>query len=509
MRPIKPGSKLLGAVILGGGATGLVLGAAAVQEHQPADQTHATRQEIAQAQDLASVFRDVGKRVGPSVVEIQVRKTVKTAATMQSPQDFLRKSLPNFNFPDLPDQPNGDGGALEQVGTGSGFIVEVDGNTGYILTNNHVAGDASEITVTLADGRKIEAARLVGADPRTDLAVVKIEADGLKAAQLGNSADLQRGDWVMAFGAPFGYVGSMSHGIVSALDRTQVGILGAQGYEDFIQVDAPINPGNSGGPLVDLHGKVVGINAAIASRNGGFQGIGFAIPINGAQWVYHQLKDHGKVTRGWLGVAIADVSQARDVAKGVGYDKTTGVLVEQVVAGSPANGKLETYDVITAVNGKPVQSVVQLRNLVAEQAPGSNLNLSVFRNGKHKEVTLPLGTQPENMLASDNHVVAPSSGQQNAESLGMRLAAPEQELIQKFGLPDDAHGAIVTSVTPGSPAARAGIQPGDMITQVDRKPVSDAAQAADLIGKHSKKTPILLYVQNSQGGRIIAVEPKK
>jgi serine protease Do len=314
--------------------------------------------------------------------------------------------------------------------------------------------------------------------------------------------------WVLAFGAPFGYVGSMTHGIVSALDRSQVGIIGSQGYEDFIQVDAPINPGNSGGPLVNLQSQVVGINTAIASRNGGFQGIGFAIPINEAKWVYKQLKDHGKVTRGWLGVTIADVSQDRQVAQGVGYNKGTGVLVEQVVPDSPAKGRLQVYDVIIAVNGTPVSSVTQLRNLVAEDSPGTNVNLTVFRSGKDEQVQLKLGTQPANMLVSENQMVAPGGGQ-SAQTLGMQLAMPTQELSEKYGLPGNASGALVTAVTPGSAAQRAGLQPGDLITQVDRNPVNGVQDATRHIAAHRGKTPILLYVENDLGGHIVALTPKK
>jgi serine protease Do len=503
-------SRWIGALALGGSTAGLLLGAGALAQQQNKPEDRVTQKDIAQANDMASVFRNVGKRVEPSVVELRVRKTVKNAgAPQQDPREFLRKQFPNFDIPETPDAPNDRNGGSEQVGTGSGVIVEVDGKTGYILTNNHVAGGASDITVTLADGRRIDDAKLVGADPKTDLAVVKIEADDLKPAKLGDSSELQQGDWIMAFGAPFGYVGSMSHGIVSALDRSQVGILGAGGYEDFIQVDAPINPGNSGGPLVDLHGNVVGINAAIASRNGGFQGIGFAIPVNEARWVYGQLKDHGKVTRGWLGVAIADVSQSREVARGVGYDKTNGVLVEQVMSDSPANGKLNVYDVITAVNGKPVQSVTQLRNLIAMQSPGSRVEFTVFRDGKDKHVSMPLGTQPENLLASDNHVVAPGGNQKGSQSFGMTLAVPSQELAEKFGLSSETRGAVVTAVKSGSAAERAGLRPGDVVTQVDRKPVSGPTDAARLMNEHSGKTPVLVYVETAQGGRIVALDAHK
>jgi len=505
MKPIKPINKWMGALILGGGTTGIVLGAGALAEQEVRPHQQVTQKELARAEDMADVFRSVGKRVEPSVVEIQVRKTVKTAA-MEGPEEFFHKAFPDFNLPDMPERRNqghdSQGGTMEQVGTGSGVIVEVDGKTGYILTNNHVAGGATDMTVTLADGRRIDNAKLVGADPKTDLAVVKIEADNLQAAQLGQSDDLQQGDWVMAFGAPFGYVGSMTHGIISALDRSQVGILGSGGYEDFIQVDAPINPGNSGGPLVNLHGQVIGINAAIASQNGGFQGVGFAIPIDEAKWIYGQLKDHGKVTRGWLGVAIADVSQARDVAKGVGYEHGNGALVEQVVSDSPAKNKLDVYDVITAVNGKPIQNATQLRNVIAEQSPGAKVDLTVFRNGKDEDVSLKLGTQPKNLQEAST----PWTQNDNSSALGMTLTKPADGLAEKYGLPANSQGAVITSVKTGSAAERAGLQPGDMITQVDRKPVTDPSDVSRLIDAHKKNSPVLLYVQTSQGGRIVALE---
>ena len=527
MKSMKPLNKSVAALILGGGAVGAFLGAD-VLRNQWAGAQQATEQQRSQAEDLATVFRDIGKKVEPSVVKIEVRKTVKAPSGVPLPDDMLRRFFPNGpqgngpqgNGPQGQDDNNNNGddqgdqggGSFEQVGTGSGVVMEVNGRTGYILTNNHVAGGASEMTVYLADGRKIEDGKLVGADPKTDLAVVQIQADDLQAAKWGDSSTLQQGDWIMTFGAPFGYVGSMTHGIVSALNRNQVGILGQQGYEDFIQVDAPINPGNSGGPLVNLQGEVVGINTAIASRSGGFQGIGFAIPVNEAKWIYNQLKEHHKVTRGWLGVGIKDVTEDPEVAKAVGFTQPNGVLVEQLIAESPANGKLEVYDVITAINGKPVRSVTELRNLIAEQALGTDIQMTVFRNAKEQQVTIKLGTQPENLLASENRMVTPP-GQGNhrtAETLGMRLATPTQDLTEKFGLPENAHGAVVTSVQPRSAADHAGLQPGDVITQVDRKAAGSAEEVSNLISKHSGKTPILLYVESgANGGHIVAIEPKK
>ena len=524
MTAMKPFKKSVAVLLLGGGAVGGFFGATALPNQWSFGQDKPTAQQVNSAEDLATVFRDVGKRVEPSVVEIVVHKTVKAPGRIPLPDDMLRRFFPQEpgqpgqpnrvqpNQPDAPDENDGDngGGSLEQVGTGSGVILEVDGKTGYILTNNHVAGGATEITVTLADGRRIDNAKVLGADPKSDLAVVKIEADDLQAAKWGDSNSLQQGDWIIAFGAPFGYVGSMTHGIVSALNRTNVGILGRQGYEDFIQVDAPINPGNSGGPLVNLHGDVVGVNTAIASRSGGFQGIGFAIPINEAHFVYTQLKEHGKVTRGWLGVAIGDIARQPEVAKGLGYDKSTGVLVENTLPNTPSTGKLQPYDVITAIDGKPVQNTTQLRNQIATETPGSNVTLSVFRNGKMEDVQIKLGEQPENMLASQNETTTPQApAQKSAEALGMKLATPTDELATKYGLQDRPDGALVTAVTPRSPAEKAGLQPGDVITQVDRKPVKTAEDATGLITKHAGKAPILLYVTNSDGAHIVAIQPKR
>src|SRR4051812_23475659 len=305
------------------------------------EQVEATREQIKNADDLATVFRSVGKVVEPAVVNIEVHKKIQGAKRLPLDPDMLKRFFPRDENgqPQIPDELDPQGGDMEQIGTGSGVIMDVDGSTAYVLTNNHVAGGAEEMVITLSDGREIKKAKLVGADPKSDLAVVKMTVDRVIAAKWGNSDDLQKGDWIMAFGSPFGYVGSMTHGIVSALNR-QAGILGQQGYENFIQVDAPINPGNSGGPLVNLKGEVVGVNTAIASRSGGFQGIGFAIPSNQAKEVYGVLKEKGKITRGWLGVSIIDASKVLEIAKSDGYTGTDGVFVQQVLKETPAFGKL-------------------------------------------------------------------------------------------------------------------------------------------------------------------------
>ncbi len=524
--------KSLAVVLVGGGtAGGLLIGSNLLRDAQfanAAQKVEATREQLNTVNDLSTVFRDVGKVVEPSVVNINVRKVVKGAHRSLPFNDDLLKRFFKDRVPDnnneeaKPNTPNNDAPApeqeqpddsMEQVGTGSGVILEVEGNTGYILTNNHVAGGASEMVVTLADGRQIDSAKLVGADAKSDLAVVKIEADHLIPAKWGDSSTLSKGDWILAFGSPFGYIGSMTHGIVSALDRSQVGILGNQGYEDFIQVDAPINPGNSGGPLVNIHGEVVGINTAIASRSGGFQGIGFAIPSNEAHFVYGQLKGHGKVTRGWLGVSIADVARDPKTAASFGYQGRTGVLVEQTIAGTPSSGKLQPGDIITAMNGKPVDTVLQLRGAVASTMPNTDVKLKVWRDGKDQDVTIHLGEQPEDLMASMGgknkgpeapKAVAPGT----FEALGMTLTTPDDQLVQRYGLNDRA-GALVTKVQPRSAAEKKGIQPGDLITKVGGQKVSNAREASDAIAKQDPKSVIRFYITNGEGSRFVTVDPQK
>jgi serine protease Do len=503
----------------GGSIAGFVVAGAVVQNVKfanAAEQVNATRDQLAHVESLATVFREVGKVVEPSVVKLDVRKT-SGGPNRQLPfdDDMLRRFFPDTDGDGQPDVPDDfDFGAR---GTGSGVIMETQGGTAYILTNNHVAGGAAEIQVTLADGRTIENATVVGADAKTDLAVVKVEAERVIAAKWGNSDELQKGDWIMAFGSPFGYVGSMTHGIVSALNRTGVGILGQHGYENFIQVDAPINPGNSGGPLVNVQGEVVGINTAIASRNGGFQGIGFAIPSNQAKFVYAQLKEKGKVTRGWLGVSIMDVSRdAAAIKQAFHYNNSDGVFVQEVMPGAPVVGKLEKGDIITELNGKSVKNVQELRNEIAATPPNTDLKVKVFRKGDLKDMTIRIGEQPENL---DQVAMRGGPGRdRNAaggvettgELRGMKLATPTDELAEKYGLtPELRKGALVTEVKPRSGAFKAGLRPGDVVTEVAGKPVTSAKEAAAAIAKEPADKILLLYVTGPAGARFVFVEPTK
>jgi serine protease Do len=487
------------------------------------------RQELALAnvQDMGKVFRTVGKVVEPSVVNIQVTKSVKAGRrALPFDEDMLRKFFPDRDNDGQPDVPPGfgdgsgpeDGSPFDTLGTGSGVIMEAQGGSGFILTNNHVAGGASELVVTLSDGRRIKDAKVLGTDAKTDLAVVKIEADKLIPAKWGNSDELERGDFVMAFGSPFGYIGSMTHGIVSALNR-QAGILAEQqGYENFIQVDAPINPGNSGGPLTNLRGEVVGVNTAIASRTGGFQGIGFAIPSNQAKFVYAALKEKGKVTRGWLGVSIQDLAREPGMAKTFGYGEDKGVLVNETFSSTPATGKLQHGDIITALNGKPVETVQDLRNTVAATAPGTDLKMKVFRDGREQDVTVKIGEQPENLMAMGQALkpeptagpgdVRRDRGQEKAENLGLTLINPTDVLAQRFGLKAGDHaGAMVARVAPRSPAVKAGFREGDLITQVNDHPVKTAQEAADALAKQDLSKGVRFYVITRLGARYVFVEP--
>ena len=491
-------------------------GSVALAEEAPAQgkvqaPVQASPEEQQQLEGLAAIFRKVGKVVEPTVVQIDVVKTTK-AARPPGYDEWLRqffKDRDNDGEPDLPEGMNDGAEEFKQQGTGSGVIMEVNGSEAFILTNNHVAGGATQMTVTLSNGTEVEGGTLVGADPKTDLAIVKIKADGLVAAPWGNSDELEKGDWILAFGSPFNYVGSMTHGIVSAINR-RAGILGPNGYENFIQVDAPINPGNSGGPLVNTRGQVVGINTAIASRTGGFQGIGFAIPSNQAKLVYTALKQSGKVVRGYIGVGIGDASAEPDTRKVLGYTSREGVIVKQTYANTPATGKLQAGDIITALGGKPVKDAQELRNTIAATAPGTDLKVSVFRRGKTEDVTIKIGEQPEDMTVvmgggRPGEPALPAQPQSNSV-LGMKLADPTDQLAKEYSLGDLRKGALVTEVEPRSLAARAQLQKGDVITRVFDQDVNNAKEAAEAIAKAGPDKSISLFVTNAQASRLVIIK---
>lgn len=481
------------------------------------EKVESTRQQLASLEDFSTVFRHVAVVVEPSVVNVDVKKKSRVTARTPMDEDLLRRFFPDRDGDGEPDVPEGFGQGLpepsEPSGTGSGVIMDVDGGDAYIITNNHVAGDADEIVVTLADGRRITEATLIGTDPKSDVAVIRIKADRVIAAKWGDSDSLQRGDWVLAFGSPLGYAGTMTAGIVSALNRqtnaSGGGILGPNGYENFIQTDAAINPGNSGGPLVDIHGSVIGINTAIATRSGGFQGIGFAIPSNQAHAVYDQLRKSGKVVRGWIGVRISDVAQNLPMAKSFGYDKQVGVLVEQTMANTPATGKLQAGDIITKIGDTALENVQQLRNTVAMTAPGTTVKLTVFRDKELKAIDLIIGEQPEDLAVANEGTapIRPQTGQaESLADLGVQLRDITPAAAEKFGLGEVSTGALVVAVEQRSPAALAGIRPGDLITRVGEKEVTDAKAAVSALKDVDLSKGIRLYVVSREVARFVFIQ---
>jgi serine protease Do len=491
-----------------------------VEFAQAEAQVQASRQELATVEDMSTVFRHVGKVVEPSVVEIEVHKKVQTQHMPSAEEDMMRRFFrehgQDFPFDFNNNNNNNDEGNAEQyeIAKGSGVIMEAADGYGYILTNNHVAGDASVMDITLADGRIIKNGKLMGADPKSDLAIVQIKADRLIPAKWGNSDELEKGDWVMAFGCPLGYIGSMTHGIVSALNRTDVAILPREGYENFIQVDAPINPGNSGGPLVNIHGEVVGINTAIATRSGMFEGIGFAIPSNQAKEVYSALKSHGKVVRGWLGIGIEDLGPENvALARSFNFTGTSGVLVTQVFPRTPVYGKLEHGDIIIGLNGTAIENRQQLRNLVADTAPGTNLTLKFVRDGKEQTANVQVGDQPDDLTAfagyggrepqdNDGATLEPSV----TTKWGLSLRTLDADSAQKVGMPDLKEGALITDVAPNSLSGAAGLRAGQVITEVGSTKIHSAMEAEQALSKATAADGVRLYVATPDGSAYVFLQ---
>ncbi len=364
---------------------------------------------------------------------------------------------------------------------GSGVIVSAEG---VVLTNNHVVKDASEIRVRLSDGRELPA-RILGTDPKSDLAVIKLQgqAGKLQPLPFATSSKLRLGEVVLAIGDPFGVGQTVTMGIVSAVGRGNMGIVD---YEDFIQTDAAINPGNSGGALVNMQAELVGINTAILSRSGGYQGIGFAIPSDMARPIMQSLLKDGRVVRGWMGVAIQDLTE--EVARALSLGVTRGVLVTGVNPESPAEkAGLRREDVITQIDGKPVESSARLRTLVASAGAAATVKLAVTRGGKPLEVTVKLTASPE-------EAVARFERGQGALG-GITLEPLGDEVRRRLGLPQRASGAVVKSIDPGSPGHGAGLAEGDVILEINRQPVLNPAQFAALYAKASRRVLLLVYRQ--------------
>ncbi len=481
---------LVGAFILGGYAAPRLWSADAPRI---ADQmTPAQQQAVASAKAMSEGFEAVASAVTPSVVTITSEKLVQPTS---GPTQFFGNDPFFRRFFGNPGE--GQQQPMKEHALGSGVIVNADG---YILTNNHVVSGADELTVMTSDGKKMSA-KVVGTDPRTDLAVVKVDAKDLPAMPFGDSDAVKIGEWVMAVGSPFSenLQHTVTAGIVSATGRSGMNL---NDYEDFIQTDAAVNPGNSGGALVDLDGQLIGINTAIASRTGGSNGIGFAIPSNMAMDVMNDLITKGKVTRGWLGVSIQNVTP--DLASAMNLKNTDGILVNKVLDNGPAgDAGMQQGDVIVKLNGNAMRNVSDLRLAVARIEPGSKATLTVLRDGREKDVTVTLGEYP-----ADDASVNGETGETRQENLGMTVEPVTPDLTQQFNLDKDARGLVVTSVADGSPASDAGIQPGDLVLKVNRQAVSNIKQLQDAVNGTEKGSPTLFLMSRGGNTFFVALRPK-
>jgi serine protease Do len=441
-------------------------------------------------------FEKVADVLRPSVVSIKSRETFGGGGMLRqgraqgdNPFDFQAPGFPGFpggqqRFQMIPQEPQ------TRVASGSGVIVRSDG---YILTNDHVVAGADKVTVTLLDGR--EFVGQVRRDPKSDLALIKINADHLPAAQLADSDKVHIGQWAIAFGSPFALNDTMTVGVISSLHRQQT--ISDSGevryYPSLLQTDASINPGNSGGPLVDVFGRVVGVNVAIESPTGGNVGIGFAIPANTARFIMDQLISKGTVTRGYLGLVPAALSYEDQQRYGV----KEGALVTLVVEGKPAaQGGLQVEDIVTRFNGQPVHSEADFREMVARTAPGTTVPVTVIRNGQEKSLSVTVG-RPDDVAAA----VTPDQQQSRQHArgkLGIGIAdASDPAVRQKYSLKDNATGAVIDSVLPDSPAANASLAPGDQIIRLNGRTITSAQQLSDIAASLRSGAHVPVVVKRS------------
>jgi serine protease Do len=437
-------------------------------------------------------FPDVAKVVTPAVVNITPGKTLKHRSSRLpfDPEEF-------FGFPGRPHRPfpRGPYGPEEPRGggMGSGVIVSSDG---YVLTNNHVVEGQSQVTVTLPDKREFTG-KVVGQDAKTDLAVVKIEANDLPSVPWGDSTKLRVGDYVLAIGNPFGLTSTVTLGIVSAMGRGHMGITQ---YEDFIQTDAAINPGNSGGALVNTKGELVGINTAIFSQTGGYQGVGFAVPVSMAKPVYESLVKTGKVIRGYLGVSIQDMTPA--LAKSFGLKEPKGALVSDVTEDSPADkAGLKQGDVIVAYQGQAIAEPASLQKAVMSTPVGTKVALTVLREGREKELTVTISEQPDTMKlaragdADGEHALA-----------GIEVQGLDRQTAHELGLGSKVQGVVVVGVEPDSPADHAGLRQGDVIQEINRKPIKSVRDFERAASSMQKSESILLRINRRGSSLFLSVK---
>ena len=440
-----------------------------------------SQQNLAAAQDMSTAFRNVAEAIRPSVVSINT--VVKGKATRnQGRRGALPPGFPRWLEEDLFNQYEQQQAPHDQSGMGSGVIVREDG---YILTNNHVVNGADELQVELRDGRKV-AGEIVGVDPETDLAVVKVGLSGLQPAAFGSSDDIRVGDWVLAIGSPFGLEQTVTAGIISGKNRVQGIVSDGDGFEDFLQTDAAINPGNSGGPLVNLRGELVGINTAILSRSGGNAGIGFAIPVSLARPVLSSIIESGQVRRAFLGAQLGDVNP--DVVQKYGLSTTTGVMISSVLEGQPAaKAGIQPGDVIKDIDGRKVEKSSQLRNYIASQTPGTTVAIQIMRGDRMVKMQVKLDERTSEAMAMFNPADGPIPGAE--------LQPVTPAVARQFGYENLESGLIVTTVAEQSLAAQVGLQAGDVIESAGGRKLSSIEEFTSiLVDAKKRKRPVQIIV---------------
>jgi serine protease Do len=439
-----------------------------------------TDRPITSLRDLNNAFVELAETVNPTVVTVFTEKVLRVR---QSPSLFFDHPFNDFfgEFFQRPRAPQGREREYRQQGLGSGVVVSPDG---HIITNNHVIAGADTINVRFIDGETLPA-EVVGADEKTDIAVLRVDADNLASIKIGDSDQLRVGEMVLAIGSPLSpnLAHSVTSGIVSAKGRSNVGLAD---YEDFIQTDAAINPGNSGGALINLDGELVGINTAIASRSGGYQGIGFAVPSNTASRIMNSLIEHGTVVRGWLGIYIQDIDET--LAAAMDLERREGALVADVTEGGPAESSgIMQGDIVVSMDGEKIENSTQLRNEVAARQPGSKTTLEILRDGTKKRITVTLAELPTDEVAED-------VGDRLEEQFGFTVVPFDDELATKYRLNRSLDGVVVTSVTAEGPAERAGLREGDLIVEINRSPTEDLEQFNEQVRNLKKGSTFLLRV---------------
>ncbi|WDY59038.1 DegQ family serine endoprotease [Pseudomonas sp. PSKL.D1] len=440
----------------------------------------------AQAQEALPDFTTLVEQASPAVVNISTKQKLPDRRIASGQMPDLEGLPPMFrefferNIPQQPRSPRGDR-QREAQSLGSGFIISSDG---YVLTNNHVVADADEIIVRLSDRSELQA-KLVGTDPRTDVALLKVDGKNLPTVKLGDSEKLKVGEWVLAIGSPFGFDHSVTKGIVSAKGRT----LPNDTYVPFIQTDVAINPGNSGGPLFNMNGEVVGINSQIFTRSGGFMGLSFAIPIDVAIDVSNQLKKDGKVSRGWLGVVIQEVN--KDLAESFGLDKPAGALVAQVLEDGPAaKGGLQVGDVILSMNGQPIVMSADLPHLVGTLKDGQKAKLEIIRNGKRQNLDITVGAMPDD----DADIAAGTGADGSAERSSNRLGVSVSDLTAEQKKTLELKGGVVIKEVQDGPAAMIGLRPGDVISHLNNQAIASAKQFTEIAKELPKNRSVSMRV---------------